>query len=137
MSKLQFRVLVVQAATVITLLWSRAADAQVYPAQAVERGGLVNNIATGAHYDIANQRMAENRLHHLQAKFNHHAASGHSAAADRDVHMMRNMRYRIVVDEWLIRKNMGLDPGCYPYPLCMDPITYNAIAQYHQPPLFP
>jgi hypothetical protein len=137
MSKLRFRVSIVQAAVAIALLWSSGAAAQVYPAQAVERGGLVNNIATGVHYDIANQRMAERRLNFLQAKLNHHAASGQSAAADRDVHMMRNMRYRIVVDEWLIRKNMGLDPGCYPYPLCMDPITYNAIAQYHQPLLFP
>jgi hypothetical protein len=132
MSKLRFRVSIVQTAVAIALFWSRGADAQ-----AVEPGGLVNNFATGAYYDIANQRMAEHRLNHLQAKFNQHAASGHTGAADRDLRLMRNMRYRIVVDEWLIRKNMGLDPGCYPYPLCMDPITYSAIAQYRQPQLFP
>jgi hypothetical protein len=87
MSKLRFRVSIVQASVVIALLWARGADAQ-----AVERGGLVNNIATGVHYDVANQRMAEHRLNYLQAKFNHHAASGHTAAADRDAHLMRNMR---------------------------------------------
>jgi hypothetical protein len=132
MSKLQGLIAV---AFVVALCWSNAADAQVY--QPVEPGGLVNNLATGVHYDMKNQAMAEHRLNHLQSKFAHHVASGHSAAADHDVRLMRNMRYRIVVDEWLIRKNIGLNPGCYPDPLCMDPITYAAIAQYHRPRLFP
>jgi hypothetical protein len=38
-----------------------------------------------------------------------------------------------VVDEWLIRKNSLCNPGYYPYPLRMDPISCNAIALAARP----
>jgi hypothetical protein len=132
MSKLHCRVSIA-VAFVAALSWSQAADAQVYPLQPLEPGGLVNNLATGVAYDSANQAMAVHRLHHLQSKLGRHVASGHVAAADHDARRISSTRYRIVVDEWLIRKNMGCNPGYYPYPLCMDPITSCAIAQYHRP----
>jgi hypothetical protein len=121
------------ATFVVALSWSTAADAQTYPAYAVEPGGLVNNIVTGAQYDIVNQAKAEHRLRYLHAKFRRHAESGNMAAVDHDVRAIENTKFRIVVDEWLIRKNMGLDPGCYPYPVCIDPMSRAAIAQYHGP----
>ena len=114
----------------VALGWSKAAEAQSNP---VEPGGLVNNLATGVQHDIVNQGMAEHDLRHLQAKFRRHAAAGNSTAMYRDMGRIENKKFRIVVDEWLIRKNMGLDPGCYPYPVCLDPISNAAIAQYHRP----
>ena len=61
-----------------------------------------------------NQAKAERRLQNLQAKLRRDAERGDSAAVDRDVYRIDNYKYRIVVDEWLIRKNSLLDPGCYP-----------------------
>ena len=64
-------------------------------------------------------------------------SGSHSAAVGRDVRRIDNLRYRIVVDEWLIRKNSLLDPGCYPYPIRLDPMSCAAIADVRRPPQAP
>jgi hypothetical protein len=93
----------------------------------------VNNLLTGVQYDIVNQAVAEKRLPHAQAKLRHHAEWGKSAAVHRDVRRIENLKYRIVVDEWLIRQNSLYNPGWYPYPLRMDPISCEAIALASRP----
>ena len=139
MSKLQCRGSIAPAAVVLALLWSSAADAQVgvVPGPPREPGGLLNNLVTGVQYDLVNQAKAERRLQHLQAKLRRDAEGRNSAAVDRDVRRIGNVKYRIVVDEWLIRKNSLLDPGCYPYPIRMDAMSCAAIAQYRRPPQAP
>ena len=138
MSRLQCRGSIALAAVVVALLSSRPADAQVSndPGPPRQPGGLLNNLVTGVQYDIVNQAKAERRLQYLQAKLRRDAERGHSAAVDRDVRRIENLRYRIVVDEWLIRKNSLCDPGCYPYPLRMDAMSCAAIAQAARPALF-
>lgn len=133
MSKFQCRGPIAQAAVVVALLWSRSADAQV----AGPPGGLWNNTVIGVQYELMNQAKAERRLQHLQGKLRRDAEWGNSAAVGRDVRRMDNLKFRIVVDEWLIRKNLLQDPGCYPYPVRLDAISCAAIAQYHRPPQGP
>jgi hypothetical protein len=127
------------AAVVVALLSSRPADAQVGfdPGPPREPGGLVNNLLTGVQYDIWNQAKAEHRLQHVQEKLRRDAERCDSAAADRDARRIENLKYRIVVDEWLIRQNSLYNPGCYPHTLRMDPITCDAIAQAASPAQFP
>lgn len=139
MSNLVCRGLIAHVALAAALLWSTPAVAQVGydPGPPREPGGLWNNLMTGVHYDVVNQAKAEHHLHHVQAKLMRDAERGHSSAVDHDLRRIHNLRYRIVVDEWLIRKNMGDNPGYYPYPLRMDPISCAAIAQYRRPPLVP
>ena len=129
MSKLQCRGSIARVAVVVVLLSSRPADAQVGvdPGPPREPGGLLNNLATGVQYDIVNQAKAERRLQHVQAKLRRDAERGNPAAVDRDVRRIDNLRYRIVVDEWLIRKNSLQDPGYYPYPLRMDAMSCAAM----------
>jgi hypothetical protein len=135
MPKLQCRGSIAQAALVVALLWSRSADAQVgvYRGDPREPGGLVNNLVTGVQYDIVNQAKAERRLQHVQAKLMRDSERGRPTAVERDARRIESLRYRIVVDEWLIRKNLLLDPGCYPYPLRMDAMTCEAMALVRRP----
>ena len=93
----------------------------------------MNNLVTGVQYDLVNQAKAERRLQLLQAKLRRDAERGDAAAVDHDVRQIDNVKYRIVVDEWLIRKNSLQDPGCYPYPLRMDAMSCAAIAQVARP----
>jgi hypothetical protein len=149
MSRLQCRGSIARAAVVVIALFSsRPANAQISndPGPPREPGGLYNNLVTGVQYDILNQAKAERRLQHVEAKLRRDAERCNSAAVDRDVRRIDNLRYRIVVDEWLIRKNLLQDPGCYPYPLRMDAMSCAAIANaarpapppYHpQPLLYP
>jgi hypothetical protein len=136
MSRIQCRGSIALAAVVVALLSTRPADAQVgfYPGPPREPGGLVNNLVTGVEYDILNQAKAERRLQQVQAKLRRDANHDNSAAVDRDVRRIENLRYRIVVDEWLIRKNLLLDPGCYPLPVRMDAMSCAAIADVARPP---
>jgi hypothetical protein len=135
MSRLQCRGSIARAAVVVALLSSRPADAQVIvdPSPTPQPGGLLNDLVTGVQYDIVNQAKAERRLQHVQAKLRRDAERGDSAAVDRDVRRIENYKYRIVVDEWLIRKNSLQDPGYYPYPLRMDAISCEAIALVRRP----
>jgi hypothetical protein len=52
---------------------------------------------------------------------------------DRDVRRIENYKYRIAVDEWLIRKNSLQAPGYYPYPIQLDPVLCAAIADATRP----
>jgi hypothetical protein len=78
-----------------------------------------------------NQALAERRLQQLQAKLRCDTARGDMAAVDRDLCRIDNIKYRIVIDEWLIRWNMR----CYPdfYPIRTDPVSRAAIAQATHP----
>lgn len=118
------------AAVVVALLWSRPAAAQLGPPGG--HGGLVNNLVTGASFEIVDRSKAERRLSHLQARLQRDAARGYPAAVDRDIHQMDRVRFRIGVDEWLIRYNLCQELGPYPNPLQLDPITCAAIGQYRR-----
>lgn len=133
MSRLQCRGSIAQAALVVALLSLRPADAQVIvdPGSPREPGGLLNNLVTGVQYDIVNQAVAERRVQQLEAKLRRDTERGDRASADRDVRWIERYRFRIAVDEWLIRKNSLVDPGCYP--LLIDPCSRAAIAESTRP----
>ncbi len=137
MSRLQSRGLIALAAVVVALLSLRTADAQlVDPPNLTERPrGVGNGFVTGVWYDVLNKAKAEQRLENLQARLRRDAERGNSDAVDRDVLQINRDKYRIVVDEWLIRKNRLCDPGYYP--VRTDAISYAAIAQVSSPSLVP
>ena len=139
MSRFQWRGSIALVVVVVALLGPGFAVAQVGPGPGpyAGRGDLLNNLVTGAQYDIVNQEKAERRLFRLRGKLTQDIEQGNPAAVDRDVRRIDSLKYRIVVDEWLIRKNLLMEPGCYPYPLRMDPITCAAIGQYRRPPHAP
>ncbi|MGP0062077.1 MAG: hypothetical protein ACLQGP_00560 [Isosphaeraceae bacterium] len=133
MSRLQCRGSIAGAVVVVALLWSRPADAQigVDPGPPREPGGLLNNVLTGVQYDIVNQALAEHRLQKLQAKLRSDAERGDRAAVDCDLRRIDNLKYRIVIDEWLIRWNSRQYPDFYP--IRTDPVSCAAIAQATHP----
>jgi len=133
MSRLQCRGSIARAAVVVALLSSRPAGAQVVvdPGLTRQSGGSSNGFVTGVWYDRVNQAAAESRLQHLQAKLGRGAERGDSAAADRDGRRINNLKYRIAVDVWLIRKNTLQDPGYYP--IRTDPVSCAAIAEAARP----
>ena len=135
MSRHQCRGMIALAAVMVALLSSRPAAAQISndPGPPREPGGLLNDMLTGVQYDRVNQAKAEWRLSHVRAKLRRDAERGHPAAVDRDAWRIENLKYRIVVDEWLIRKNSLQDPGCYPYPIRLDPISCAALADVRRP----
>ena len=137
MSRLQCRGSIAGAAVVVALLSSRPADAQVGvdPGPPREPGGLLNNVITGVEYDIVNQALAEHRLQKLQAKLRRDAERGDTAAVDRDVRRIDNLKYRIVIDEWLIRWNSRQYPDFYP--IRTDAVSCAAIAQATHPTQVP
>ncbi len=133
MSRLQYRGSIAVAAVVFALLWSRPADAQigVDPGPPREPGGLLNNLITGVKYDIVNQALAEHHLQILQAKLRYDTERGDRAAVDHDVRQIDKIKYRIVMDEWLIRWNSRQYPDFYP--IRTDPVSCAAIAQATHP----
>jgi hypothetical protein len=133
MSRLQCRGSIAGAAVVIALLSSRAAEAQVGvdPGPPREHGGLVNDLVSGVKYDIVNKELAEHRLQKLQAKLRRDAERGDMAAVDHDARRIDNVKYRITIDEWLIRWNSRQYPDFYP--LRTDPVSWVAIAQATHP----
>ena len=136
MSRLQCRHWIARAAVVVALFSSRPADAQVIvdPSPTPQPGGLVNNLITGVAYDVVNQAKAERSLQYYRAKIERDAGRGHSGFVDHDARKIESLQYRIVVDEWLIRKNSLQAPGCYPFPLRGHPISCAAIAQMRSQP---
>ena len=86
---------------------------------------------TGAEYDIVNQALAEHRLQNLQAKLRRDAERGDIAAVDCDVRRIDNVKYRIAIDEWLIRWNLRQYPDFYP--IRTDAVSAAAIAQATHP----
>jgi hypothetical protein len=133
MSTLQCRGSIALAAVVVALLSSRPADAQVGvdPGPPRESGGLVNRVVTGVSYDIVNQGLAEHRLQNRQAKLRRDAERGDAAAVDRDLCRINDLKYRIAMDEWLIRWNSLQNPGFYA--IRPDPVSRAAIAQATHP----
>ncbi|WP_435017267.1 hypothetical protein TA3x_004867 [Tundrisphaera sp. TA3] len=115
------------------LLSSRGANADG-DEHAFQTAGSTNPVITGAAYDIVNQQKAERRLGFLQGKLRRDEERGNASAVERDVRKIQNTSQRIAVDEWLIRKNLLQEPGCYPYPPRLDSITCAAIGQYRRPP---
>lgn len=137
MSRIQFRGSIAIAAVVVALFSSRAADAQVGvdPGPPREPRGLCNDLITGVEYDVVNQALAEHRLQKLQAKLRRDAGRGDIAAVDCDVRRIDNLKYRITIDEWLIRWNSRRYPDFYP--IRTDPDSCAAIAQATHPTLVP
>ena len=133
MSRIPVRGWIALAAVVVALLWSRPANAQVGidPGPPREQFGLVNNVVIGAQYDIVNQKLAERRLFILQEKLRRDSERGDVAAVDRGVHRIDNVKYRIAMDEWLIRWNLREYP-CF-YTIRTDPVSCAAIAQATHP----
>ncbi len=133
MSRLHCRGSIARAAVVVALLSSRPADAQVGvdPGPPREHGGWLRTCITGVKYDMVNQALAERHLEHLQAKLSRDVERGHNAAVDRDVCCIDNLKYRIVIDEWLIRWNSLEYPGFYP--LRTNAVSRAAIAQAATP----
>jgi hypothetical protein len=137
MSRLQCRVSIAGAAVVVALLSSRPANAQVGvdPGPPREPRCLLNDLVTGVEYDILNQALAEHRLQKLQAKLRRDAERGDAAAVDCDVRRIDNVKYRLVIDEWLIRWNSRQYPDFYP--IRTDPVSRAAIAQATHPTQVP
>jgi hypothetical protein len=141
MSRLQCQGSIALTAVVVALLSSRPADAQVVvdPGPPRQPVGLLNSLVTGVWYDVVNQAKAEHRLPHLQAKLSRDAERGDLAAVDCDVRRIDKLKYRIAVDEWLIRKNSLQCTGYYPIRFdalpCTAPCT--AIAAATRPPQAP
>lgn len=140
MSRLQCRGPIVRAAVVVALLASRPVSAQGLVGQGLvvpgpRQVGSSPNSFSGVQYDIANQAKAERRLQNLRAKLCRDSERGNSAAVGRDERQINYTRYRIAVDEWLIRKNRFQDPGYYP--IQTDSLSCAAIAQAASPPQFP
>ena len=133
MSRLQSRGSIALAAMMVALLSSRDAHSQVGVDPGPPRipGSLWHTVVSGAQYDIVNQKLAEHRLPKLQAKLRRDAERGHSAAVSCDLCRIDNLRYRIVIDEWLIRWNMRQYPDFYP--VRTDPVSAAAIAQAAHP----
>jgi hypothetical protein len=126
MLKLPFRSSIARAAVVVALFGSVPAGAQNYAPP--QPAGLVGNIISGVQYDIVNQAKAEKHLQHTQAKLRRDAERGDRDAVNHDARRIANLRFRITVDEWLIRKNSLCEPGVYPYPVRIDAMSCAVIA---------
>jgi hypothetical protein len=132
MSRLQCRGSIALAAVVVALLSSRPAGAQVVVVPGPKQPkGPGHPLITGVWYDVANQAKAERLLEHLQEKYRRDAERCDPAAVDRDAWWIANVKQRIAVDEWLIRKNSLQDPGCYP--MRIDAVSAAAIADSARP----
>jgi hypothetical protein len=133
MSTLHCRGSIAGAVVVVALLSSRPAVAQIGidPGPPREPRGWCNDLITGVKYDVLNQALAEWHLQHVQAKLSRDAERGDMAAVDCDVRRIENLRYRIVIDEWLIRWNAREYP-CF-YPIRTDEVSRAAIAQAATP----
>jgi hypothetical protein len=91
-------------------------------------------LITGAWIDHTAAASAEWHIGHQQAKLHHNAAHGDWAAANNNARRIDLLQNRIMVNEWLVQKNLYDCTGYYPFPRLLDPQTYCAIAQYHTPP---
>ncbi len=136
MSMLTCRYSIAVAAVGVALFTSTAADAQVIggPYATPPPQGFLNDLVTGAEYDIVNQAKAEQRLGRLQSRLQRDSQRGDMPAVNRDSRQIANTRYRIAVDEWLIRKNT-LRETCY-YPVraedfCINPSWYYGKKWHH------
>jgi hypothetical protein len=58
--------------------------------------------------------LAERKLWHLEAKLGHHGERGDAAGVGRNLYRINEVKYRMAVDDWLIRMQSLHDPGYYP-----------------------
>ncbi len=134
MSRMQCRGWIVLAGVVVALLSSTPAKAQVVgidPGPPRESRTKLNDVITGVYYDVKNQALAEHRLQYLEAKLRRDAELGDAAAVKRDTCQIDNLRYRIAMDEWLIRWNSREYP-CF-YTIRHDQFSRIAMAQATHP----
>ena len=124
MSTLQDRGSIIGATVLVVALAAQFTRAE-------EPGGLYNNVVTGVGYDLANKSLAEQKLYRLQTR----PVQGHFASPERRAQRINDVKYRIAVDCWLIRKNSLLDPGYYP--IRTDPDERAIIAQAASPAPYP
>jgi hypothetical protein len=127
-------------AVVIAMFSSKGANAQVVapdPSWAYGNGFLYY-----PHIETLYERMdhahAERKLWHLEARLRHDAERGDSAGVGCNISRINEVKYRMAVDEWLIRKNSLHDPGYYPFRTDTQTAAY--IAQATRPggdPVFP
>lgn len=138
MSTLQSRSSIALTAVVVVLLTSRAADAQVFIDQGPPRQpvGLWQSLVTGVWRDAADEAHAEHRLQHLQAKLTRDNEQGNVEAVNHDLRRIDNVRYRIAVDDWLIRKNSLQCTGYYPMRNVELPCTEPCTVHHHKHPTF-
>jgi hypothetical protein len=93
----------------------------------------IYTITSGAYNEIIDGAKAEHRLEHLEARLQHHTESGHTEAVERDLHHIRKTRFRLGVDQWLVRKNLCDQAGPYPPLLRVDSMTCAAMASVRRP----
>ena len=134
MFKLQYQGSMALTAVAVVLLSTHAADAQMVRGGPQLRSGLFNIAAPSSWNERVNQANAERKLPYREDKLRRDVERGDSVAIDRDARRIDYLRYRIVMDQWLIRKIACDEAGCLPYPARLDPMSYCAIAQYHTPP---
>lgn len=134
MSRSAYRGLFALAAVVVVLHSSRPATAQVVAVSPRQPIRPLRALVYGSWFEMGHQAKAERRVDHLQAKLNRDAERGDGDAVSQDVRRIDDTQHRIAVDEWLIRMNSYQEPVCYPSSYRLDPITYDAIAQYRCPP---
>jgi hypothetical protein len=113
MSMLQRRCSIALATIVVGLLSSRGAEAQFnYPPSPT--GPPLNFfylLNTRLWWEGADKVHAEHKLQKLQAG----VAPGYCYASDHESRRINNLMHRVAVDQWLCRKGLLQDPGCYPY----------------------
>src|SRR5262245_17334672 len=138
MSSIPCRGWIALAGALLALFASRGADAQVVvPPGAIPPptehfgSGPLSDLIIGANFELMDQAHAERKLCHLEAKLQRDAARGDWAAVERDRCQIDRLRYRISVDEWLIRKNRLQPPGYYR--TWTDPLTATYIADAARP----
>lgn len=120
----------------IVLLSSRPASAtEGNPYAHQEHKNFFNSVITGVKYDVVNQALAEHRLKYLQAKLKRDTERGATAAVKRDLWHIDYTRYRITMDEWLIRWNSCQHYDFYP--IRTGPETRAVIAQVASPSRVP
>lgn len=133
MSRIPCRAATALAAVAFILLSSRPAAAQVGgPGPPKHHPFYHNSFVNGSAYEVANQAKAEHQLRHVEGKLERDAANCNEAASERHARRAEYLRYRIAVDEWLIRKQRLQCPGFYPPPMVdrLDAETLNAIGRY-------
>ncbi|GAC1466710.1 MAG: hypothetical protein NVSMB9_07550 [Isosphaeraceae bacterium] len=131
----QSRGTITLAVVAVALLGTRPVAAQAGPPRG--QGDLWNNLVTGTYIEITDQSQAERRITRLEAKRRRDAARGDTVAVENGNRRIARTRFRIGVDEWLIRYNSCQQLGPYPDPICLDPQTYAAIGQYRRPSFGP
>ena len=137
MSWLQSRGSIAWAAALLVLFLSRRVDAQVVAPCAVHHhhGSPPSGLAAGAWLERLDRPHAQRRVQNLQAKLRSDVSRGDTADAACDARRLDRARFRLAVDEWLIRDMAMQDPGHYP--LRIDPVSASYIAQMSQPAYAP